>query len=60
MSPPQVGYLITPKDDTTLNDMLALGLGRFVEELTAISSMAAKEFSLEKASRYKMHTARRH
>lgn len=44
----QIGFNIAPKEDTTLNEMLVLGLDKFVEELTEISGRAAKEFSLEK------------
>ncbi|CAH3114243.1 unnamed protein product [Pocillopora meandrina] len=45
----KIGFNISPKEDTTLNEMLVLGLDKFVEELTEISGKAAKEFSLEKA-----------
>ena len=44
----QIGFNIAPKEDTTLNEMLVLGLDKFVEDLTEISGRAAKEFSLEK------------
>ena len=44
----QIGFNIAPKEETTLNEMLALGLDKFVEDLTEISGRAAKEFSLEK------------
>ncbi|CAH3192981.1 unnamed protein product, partial [Porites evermanni] len=45
----KIGFNIAPKEDTTLNEMLVLGLDKFVEDLTEISGRAAKEFSLEKA-----------
>ena len=44
----QIGFNIAPKEETTLNEMLVLGLDKFVEDLTEISGRAAKEFSLEK------------
>lgn len=44
----QVGYNIAPKIDTPLSEMLALGLERYVDELTEISSQASKEYALEK------------
>lgn len=47
----QIGFNIAPKEDTTLNEMLVLGLDKFVEDLTEISGRAAKEFSLEKVSK---------
>ncbi|XP_048589777.1 dynein axonemal heavy chain 3-like isoform X2 [Nematostella vectensis] len=50
----KVGFNIAPKSDTTLNEMLALGLEKFVDDLAEISGRAAKEFSLEKAMD-KMH-----
>ncbi|XP_068702145.1 dynein axonemal heavy chain 3-like [Montipora foliosa] len=45
----KIGFNIAPKEETTLNEMLVLGLDKFVEDLTEISGRAAKEFSLEKA-----------
>eukprot|EP00795_Rhopilema_esculentum_P000293 gene293-9945_t len=45
----KVGYNIAPKIDTPLSEMLALGLERYVDELTEISSQASKEYALEKA-----------
>ena len=44
----KVGYNIAPKMDTPLSEMLALGLERYVDELTEISSQASKEYALEK------------
>ena len=44
----QVGYNIAPKLDTPLSEMLALGLERYVDELTEISLQASKEYALEK------------
>lgn len=44
----QVGFTIAPKPDTVLQEMLAMGLDKFLDELTEISGRAAKEFSLEK------------
>eukprot|EP00794_Sanderia_malayensis_P006878 gene6878-7653_t len=45
----KVGYNITPKIDTPLSEMLAMGLERYVDELSVISAQASKEFALEKA-----------
>ena len=44
----KVGFNIAPKMDTPLSEMLALGLERYVDELTEISSQASKEYALEK------------
>ena len=46
----KVGYNIAPKIDTPLSEMLALGLERYVDELTEISSQASKEYALEKVT----------
>ncbi|XP_055958183.1 dynein axonemal heavy chain 3 [Patella vulgata] len=45
----KVGFDVTPKEDTPLNDVLGIGLEKFLDELMGISSQASKEFSLEKA-----------
>ncbi|NXM04479.1 DYH7 protein, partial [Tyrannus savana] len=47
-----VGYDLTPDAGTTLRKILKQNLGPYLEEFTAISVGASKEFSLEKA----MHT----
>ncbi|NXM23807.1 DYH7 protein, partial [Oxyruncus cristatus] len=47
-----VGYDLTPDAGTTLRKILKQNLGPYLEEFTAISVSASKEFSLEKA----MHT----
>lgn len=54
----QIGFNIAPKEETTLNEMLALGLDKFVEDLTEISGRAAKEFSLEKVGNLFLLTLR--
>ena len=46
----KVGFNIAPKMDTPLSEMLALGLERYVDELTEISSQASKEYALEKVN----------
>jgi dynein heavy chain len=43
-----VGFNITPKPETTLDEMLSFNLDRYLEELQEIASKANKEFSLEK------------
>ncbi|NXK36347.1 DYH7 protein, partial [Piprites chloris] len=47
-----VGYDLTPDAGTTLRKVLKQNLGPYLEEFSAISVSASKEFSLEKA----MHT----
>ena len=44
----QVGFIIAPKPETTLQEMLAMGLDKYLDDLIEISGRAAKEFSLEK------------
>lgn len=43
-----MGFNITPKPETTLDEMLSFNLDRYLEELQEIASKANKEFSLEK------------
>ncbi|XP_062929153.1 dynein axonemal heavy chain 3-like [Mobula hypostoma] len=45
----KVGFRITPEENTSLSDILQLGLERHLEDLSDISSQATKEYSLEKA-----------
>ncbi|XP_023932407.1 dynein heavy chain 3, axonemal [Lingula anatina] len=45
----KVGFQITPTEETPLQEMLGLGLEKFLDELTEVSSQASKEFALEKA-----------
>ncbi|CAI9716307.1 dynein heavy chain 3, axonemal-like isoform X2 [Octopus vulgaris] len=45
----EVGFDITPQEDTPLSEILKLDLERYLDELSAISSQANKEFALEKA-----------
>ncbi|XP_052828077.1 dynein axonemal heavy chain 3 [Octopus bimaculoides] len=45
----KVGFDITPQEDTPLSEILKLDLERYLDELSAISSQANKEFALEKA-----------
>ncbi|ESO88893.1 hypothetical protein LOTGIDRAFT_125424 [Lottia gigantea] len=45
----KVGFDVTPKEDTPLNDVLGIGLEKNLDVLMGISSQASKEFSLEKA-----------
>jgi dynein heavy chain len=44
-----VGDNITPNSSTTLNRMIALDLGKHMEDMESVSGGASKEFSLEKA-----------
>eukprot|EP00117_Sycon_ciliatum_P023820 scpid1450/ scgid20157/ Dynein heavy chain 3, axonemal; Axonemal beta dynein heavy chain 3; Ciliary dynein heavy chain 3 len=44
-----VGQDITPEADTSLSQMIELGLGKHVEKLEEVSASASKEHSLEKA-----------
>ena len=46
----QVGFVIAPKAETTLQEMLVMGLDKYLDELMEISGRAAKEFSLEKVN----------
>jgi len=39
---------MTPTEETTLEEELALGLDKYVEQLQAISAQASKEYALEK------------
>jgi len=43
----QVGSDISPTPETTLMNMLSLGLEKHLEELTLCSSQASKEYGLE-------------
>lgn len=43
------GYDIQPDETTSLNQMLAMDLGKHTEKLEEISSAASKEHSLDKA-----------
>ncbi|XP_052058680.1 dynein axonemal heavy chain 3-like isoform X1 [Mytilus californianus] len=45
----KVGFNMTPTEETTLEEELALGLDKYVEQLQAISAQASKEYALEKA-----------
>ncbi|KAK6993742.1 dynein heavy chain 3 axonemal, partial [Biomphalaria glabrata] len=45
----KTGFDITPKKDTPLQEVLQLGLEKYLEELAGISSQASKEYALEKA-----------
>ncbi|XP_059151071.1 dynein axonemal heavy chain 3-like [Physella acuta] len=44
-----VGFNVTPKPDTPLQEILQLGLEKYLDDLTGISSQASKEYALEKA-----------
>ncbi|XP_069761611.1 dynein axonemal heavy chain 3 isoform X2 [Narcine bancroftii] len=44
-----VGFEVNPDKDTALQEMLELGLEKFLEELEEIGVAASKEYSLEKA-----------
>lgn len=46
----QVGFNITPKRETTLNEMLSFNLDRYLDELQEVAARANKEFSIEKVS----------
>lgn len=46
--PVQAGFDIQPQEDTPLLDVLQLGLEKYLDQLTEISSQASKEFALEK------------
>ena len=39
-----------PDEDTPLMEVLGLGLEKYLDELTEISSQASKEYALEKVS----------
>ena len=41
---------MTPTEETTLEEELALGLDKYVEQLQAISAQASKEYALEKVT----------
>ncbi|XP_064605237.1 dynein axonemal heavy chain 3-like isoform X2 [Liolophura sinensis] len=45
----KVGFNMSPSESTPLIEVLQMGLEKYLEELTEISSQANKEFSLEKA-----------
>uniref|UniRef100_UPI00398E963E dynein axonemal heavy chain 3-like n=1 Tax=Pristiophorus japonicus TaxID=55135 RepID=UPI00398E963E len=45
----KVGFSITPQESTSLMDILQLGLEKYLEDLSHISSQASKEYALEKA-----------
>ncbi|XP_041348477.1 dynein heavy chain 3, axonemal-like isoform X2 [Gigantopelta aegis] len=45
----KVGFIMTPQEQTPLSEVLQMGLEKYLDELTAISSQASKEFALEKA-----------
>ncbi|XP_078409866.1 dynein axonemal heavy chain 3-like [Cetorhinus maximus] len=45
----KVGFIITPHESTSLMDVLQLGLEKYLEDLSHISSQASKEYALEKA-----------
>ena len=44
----QLGYDVSPQEDTSLADMLSYDLESYIDAIQEISSMATKEFSLEK------------
>nr|XP_023674913.1 dynein heavy chain 3, axonemal [Paramormyrops kingsleyae] len=43
------GYTVQPDEDTSLLNMVELGLSKFADKLEEISAEASKEFSLEKS-----------
>ena len=45
----QVGYDITPTEETPLCETLSYGLEKHIEQLEEISGVASKEYALEKA-----------
>ncbi|XP_038666815.1 dynein heavy chain 3, axonemal-like [Scyliorhinus canicula] len=45
----KVGFSITPHESSSLMDILQLGLEKYLEDLSHISSQASKEYALEKA-----------
>ncbi|XP_038073730.1 dynein heavy chain 3, axonemal-like isoform X4 [Patiria miniata] len=45
----KAGFNMTPTKETPLLEMLQMGLEKYLEDLTEISSQASKEFALEKA-----------
>ncbi|XP_041458176.1 dynein heavy chain 3, axonemal-like isoform X7 [Lytechinus variegatus] len=45
----KVGFNMTPQDDTPLVEMLQMGLEKYLEDLSEISSQASKEYAMEKA-----------
>jgi len=44
----QVGFDMTPGDETQLSEMLRMKLEKHLEDLTHISNQARKEYALEK------------
>ena len=42
---------MTPQEDTPLVEMLQMGLEKYLEELTEISSQASKEYAMEKVNK---------
>ena len=46
----QVGFDMQPTAETPLLEVLKLGLEKYLDELSAISSQASKEYALEKVS----------
>ncbi|KAH3881436.1 hypothetical protein DPMN_005362, partial [Dreissena polymorpha] len=47
----KVGFNITPTEETPLEEVLHLGLEKYLDKLQMISSQASKEFALENAMR---------
>ncbi|XP_071486244.1 dynein axonemal heavy chain 3-like [Diadema antillarum] len=45
----KVGFNMTPQEDTPLVEMLQMGLEKYLEDLSEISSQASKEYAMEKA-----------
>ena len=45
----QVGYDITPTEETPLAETLSYGLEKHIDQLEEISGVASKEYGLEKA-----------
>lgn len=44
----QVGFNMTPSEETPLQEILKLELDKYLDVLQEISSQASKEFALEK------------
>ena len=44
----KVGFNIEPSNETPLFEVLGMGLEKFLDPLTEISSQASKEYALEK------------
>ena len=44
---------MSPQENTPLSEVLQMGLEKYLDDLTAISSQASKEFALEKVQHIK-------